>query len=62
MATRMMVINDPQEILELFREILELEGYEGILYAFAPNELQEIERHQSDLILLDVIFGAERAG
>src|ERR1700739_3349013 len=62
MAKRIMVINDMQEILDLFRQILEPEGYEVILYSFAPNELQEIERHQPDLILLDFIFGAERLG
>ena len=62
MATRIMVINDTQEILELFREILEPEGYEVILYSFAPNELQEIEHHQPDLIILDLIFGLEKTG
>ncbi len=62
MATRIMVINDTQEILDLFRQILEPEGYEVILYSFAPNELQEIERHQPDLIILDLLFGAERLG
>jgi DNA-binding response OmpR family regulator len=62
MATRVMVINDTQEILELFQDILEHEGYEVILYSYAPNELQEIERHQPELIILDVIFGAEKTG
>ncbi len=62
MATRIMVINDTQEILDLFRQILEPEGYEVILSSFAPNELQEIERHQLDLLILDLIFGDERPG
>ena len=61
-ATRIMVLNDTQEILELFREILELEGYKVILNGFAPNELQEIERPQPGRIILDVIFGDERPG
>lgn len=32
MAQRVVVINDTQEILELFREVLELEGYEVVLF------------------------------
>jgi CheY-like chemotaxis protein len=62
MPTRIMVINDNQEILDLFREVLEEEGYEVILYSFAPNELTEIERHHPNLLMLDFIFGGEKLG
>ncbi len=62
MAGRILVINDAQEILELFCEILEPEGYEVIMFSFAPRELDEIERLRPDLIILDVIFGSERLG
>lgn len=62
MGTRIMVINDTPEILDLFRELLEAEGYEVILYSFAPFELAEIERLQPDLIVLDFIIGQANAG
>lgn len=62
MATRIMVINDTPEILDLFRELLEPEGYEVILYSYAPFELAEIERLQPDLIVLDFIIGQANAG
>ncbi|MGZ3673700.1 MAG: response regulator [Ktedonobacterales bacterium] len=62
MAKRIMVINDTPEILDLFRELLETEGYEVILYSFAPFELTEIERLQPDLIVLDFIIGRANAG
>lgn len=62
MATRIMVINDTPEILDLFRELLESEGYEVILYSFAPFELAEIERIQPQLIVLDFIIGHANAG
>ncbi|HEY7781578.1 MAG TPA: response regulator [Ktedonobacterales bacterium] len=62
MSRRILVVNDTQEILELFREILEEEGFEAVLYSFAINDMREIERIQPDLIILDYVFGGERAG
>ena len=62
MGERILVINDTQEILELFRDILEEEGYEVILYSFAITDMSEIERIRPDLIIADYLFGAERTG
>lgn len=62
MSRRILVVNDTQEILELFREILEEEGFEAVLYSFAISDMREIERIQPDLIILDYVFGGERAG
>jgi len=57
-----MVVNDTQEILDLFNDILTEEGYEAILYSYAIQDLREIEQVKPDLIILDLIFGAERIG
>ena len=62
MVTRIMVINDTQEILELFRLILEPEGYEVALYSYAIRDMAEVERVKPDLIIVDFFFGAERQG
>ena len=62
MATRIMVINDTQEILEMFRAILEEEGYEVILYSYAILDMGEYERVKPDLIILDLVFGSEKSG
>ncbi len=62
MPARIMVVNDTQEILELFEDLLTSEGYEVILYSFAIRDLDEVERHKPDLIVLDYIFGGERQG
>ena len=62
MAPRIMVVNDTQEILELFRELLEEEGYEVVLYTYAIQDLAEVERVKPDLIILDHIFGEEKHG
>ena len=62
MATRVLVINDTEEILELFRDLLEDEGYEVFLYSFAPKELLEVKRVEPDVIILDLIFGGEKLG
>ena len=57
-----LVINDTQEILDLFREILEDEGYRVSLYSYAIEDLDEICRLKPDLILLDLIIGREAGG
>jgi DNA-binding response OmpR family regulator len=62
MPTRIMVVNDTQEILDLFREILLEEGYEPILYSYAIQDLAEVERVKPDLIILDHIIGSEAVG
>jgi DNA-binding response OmpR family regulator len=62
MATRIMVVNDTQEILELFREILTDEGYEVLLYSYGVQDMSEIERARPDLIILDHIIGGEAIG
>ena len=62
MATRILVINDTQEILDMFRAILEEEGYEVILYSYAILDMGEYERVIPDLIILDLVFGSEKSG
>ncbi len=62
MPPRIMVVDDTQEILELFRELLEEEGYEVVLYTFAIQDLAEVERVEPDLIILDHIFGEAKHG
>lgn len=60
--TRILVINDTQEILELFREILEEEGYEVVLCSFAIHDLDAVIEHQPDLVILDFLIGGEAHG
>ncbi len=62
MAARIMVINDTQEILDLFDDLLSDEGYEVVLYSQAIQDMSEIERIKPDLIIIDYIFGGEKTG
>ena len=62
MPTRILVINDTQEILDLFRILLEGEGYEVVLSGFPFQQVSEIEQINPDLIILDIIFGGEKIG
>ena len=54
---RALVVNDTQEILELFAEILEGLGYETVLMSFAPRELERVRETEPDLIVLDFLMG-----
>jgi DNA-binding response OmpR family regulator len=57
-----LVVNDTQEILDLFREILEEEGYRVSLSTFTFRDLDEIITLQPDLIILDFMIGGEDYG
>jgi CheY-like chemotaxis protein len=57
MKTRILVINDAGEILDLMRMILEEHGYEVILFSYAIEEVKEIERLKPDLVILDIMMG-----
>jgi DNA-binding NtrC family response regulator len=63
MPKSIMVINDTQEILELFREILQEEaGHEVHLYSFEPQMLDHVKEIKPDLIISDHVFGEEKVG
>lgn len=54
---RVLIVNDTQEILELFDEILRQMGFEVVLMSFAPRELEQVRNTEPDIIILDFIFG-----
>ena len=62
MRKRILVVNDTQEILELFRILLEEEGYEVILSGNPLQTLTEVEQVRPDLIVLDILFRSEKTG
>jgi DNA-binding response OmpR family regulator len=63
MKPRILVVNDTQEILELFRMLLEEEeGYDVVLSGFPIQKIKEIEQIKPDLIILDLVLGDEKSG
>jgi DNA-binding response OmpR family regulator len=62
MASRIMVINDTVEILELFEEILSDEGHEVITHSFSDRTHLDIEGVTPDLLIMDYLFGREELG
>ncbi len=63
MSKLIMVINDTQEVLELFSEILNGEGgYEVVLFSYEPQMLDRVKEIKPDLIISDHVFGEEKIG
>lgn len=60
--TRILVINDTQELLEMFRMLLEMEGYDVVLSGMPILKVSEVEQIRPDLIILDLIFGDQKTG
>jgi CheY-like chemotaxis protein len=57
-----LVIDDDEAVLQVYREVLEDEGYRLSLRMHPPASTVEIQRTRPDLILLDLIFGGEDTG
>lgn len=53
MPKHIMVINDTQEILDLFHEILTGEGYNVSLHAYSTRDLDDVKRVRPTLIISD---------
>jgi CheY-like chemotaxis protein len=54
---RALVVNDTQEILELFQDILGGIGFECVLMSYAPRELDRVRETKPDIIVLDFLMG-----
>lgn len=61
-SRHILVVNDTQEILDLFRDILEEEGYRVSVSTFTFRDLDEIIDLRPDLIILDFMIGGEDYG
>ncbi len=63
MASRILVMDDDDSILELYRLLLEGEaGYEVTLSLIAIEEVSSIAEMQPDLIILDAKLGSHNEG
>ena len=56
---RILVVNDTQEILELFGEIIEGMGHECIPMSYAPDDLAKIAEAKPDLAIIDFVMGGQ---
>ena len=61
-ARRVLVVNDTEEILELFRDIIEGMGHEMRAMSFAPDDLAHITDLDPDLVILDLVFNTGNEG
>ncbi|MBP8252682.1 MAG: response regulator [Herpetosiphon sp.] len=61
-AKRILAINDSQEVLQLFNDILREEGYDVVVSSYAMQEINDVERIKPDLIIVDCLFNEEQMG
>jgi CheY-like chemotaxis protein len=53
-----LVVNDTEEILDLFRTILEDLGHRVTAWSFSPDDLSKVTEVRPDLVILDLMMGA----
>ena len=56
---RILVVNDTQEILELFADIIEPMGHEMIPMSYAPDDLAKVTAVKPDLAIVDFVMGGQ---
>ena len=54
---RILVVNDTEEILELFRDLIESMGHECVTLTYAPDDLAHIRRVAPDIAIIDCVMG-----
>ena len=52
-----LVVNDTEEILDLFRDIVEGLGHRMTAWSFSPDDLAKVTEIAPDLIVLDLMLG-----
>ena len=62
MTTRIMVINNSDNILAMFRKILEIYDCEVFPQLFLNSDLRDVRRIKPDLVILDYYVGREGVG
>lgn len=62
MSRLIMVINDAQEILELFEQLFIEEGYRVSLHSYQVRDLETVKRTKPDLLIVDQMLGDEAPG
>lgn len=56
-SKHVLVVNDTEEILDLFRDILENMGHRMTAWSFSPDDLATVIEIKPDLIILDLMLG-----
>ena len=62
MTTRIMVINNSDDILAMFKKILATDDCEVFVQLFLNSDLRDVRRIKPDLIVLDYYVGREGVG
>jgi len=56
-SQHILVVNDTEEILDLFRGIIESMGHRMTAWSFSPDDLAKVTEIQPDLVILDLMVG-----
>jgi len=57
-----LVVNDTEEIIELFRDIIEGMGHRMSATTYAPEDLAEVKKAGPDLVIMDIVIEGEKVG
>ena len=56
-SQHILVVNDTEEILDLFRDIVEGLGHRMTAWSFSPDDLAKVTEIEPNLVILDLMLG-----
>ena len=56
-SRHILVVNDTEEILDLFRDIIEALGHRMTAWSFSPDDLAKVTEIKPELVILDLMLG-----
>ena len=56
-SQHILVVNDTEEILDLFRDIIEGMGHRMTAWSFSPDDVAKVTEIEPDLVILDLMLG-----
>jgi DNA-binding response OmpR family regulator len=62
LAPHVVVINDEEDVLALFRDVLEAEGYRVSTLTYPTAQVSDLLVLGPDLVIVDMLFGGEDRG
>jgi DNA-binding response OmpR family regulator len=55
-SQRILIVEDERDAVEMYRIVLEVEGYQVVVAYTLPVAIKELEEKKPDLIILDVVL------
>src|ERR1700742_2716431 len=62
MSKNILIVDDQSDILDVVKEVLEMEGYVVTALTYTDDIIKTVDEHQPDLVMLDYLLAGINGG